>query len=192
MLIQEVLQLRTRIASIGDCFTQCSHKWWAWQLLPAGIWRQGSGRCEATWQPGLAPYLLATAGLRVLTHSKAGTLTHMRRARRTIVIRERSLSAPHSSSTCLRAHTRSGTLLCVRARHSGRGTPHSGRRLESLPRAEWRRAESTKENSPEALCAAFSTAALFLVRSSRWYVESGLWMADSLLREEGCFFNYSS
>ena len=56
MLIQEVLQLRTRIASIGDCFTQCSHKWWAWQLLPAGVWRQGSGRCEATWQPGLAPY----------------------------------------------------------------------------------------------------------------------------------------
>ena len=157
--------------------------------LKTGIWQVWS--YLAAWSCSL----LATAGLRVLTHSKAGTLTHMRRARRTIVLRERSLSAPHSSSTCLRAHTRSGTLLCVCARHSGRGTPHSGRRLESLPRAEWRRAESTKsprENSPEALCAAFSTAALFLVRSSRWCVESGLWMADSLLRVEGCFFNYSS
>ena len=73
----------------------------------------------------------------------------MRRARWTIVLRERSLSEPHSSSSCLRAHTRSGTLLCVRARHSGRGTPHSGRRLESLPRAEWRRAESTKVSTRE-------------------------------------------
>ena len=111
--------------------------------LKTGIWQVWS--YLAAWSCSL----LATAGLRVLTHSKAHTLTHMRRARRTIVLRERSLSAPHSSSSCLRAQTRSGTLLCVRARHSGRGTPHSGRRLESLPRAEWRRAESTKVSTRE-------------------------------------------